>query len=46
MQLTSLCGLGVSTSVPVLSSIRNFRSDYLHHIDGDYCGICSKGGSQ
>ncbi len=46
MQLTSLCGLGVSTSVPVLSSIRNFRREYLHHIDRDYCKICSKGGLQ
>ena len=41
MQLTSLCGLGVSTSVPVLSSIRNFRREYLRHIDRDPCRICS-----
>ncbi len=44
MQLTSLCGLGVSTAVPVLTSIQNFRGDYLKHIDKDFCPICSRKG--
>lgn len=33
MRLTSLCGLGASTVVPVQTSIQNFRSAYLKHID-------------
>ena len=41
MQLTALCGLGVSTGVPVRTSIQNFRSAYLHHIDRDHCPVCS-----
>lgn len=41
MQLTALCGLGVSTSVPVLTSIYNFKEEYLHHIDKDVCPVCS-----
>ena len=40
MQLTALCGLGHSTAVPVLSSIRNFYPTYLHHIDKDKCNVC------
>ncbi len=44
MQLTSLCGLGVSTAVPVLTSIQNFRGDYLKHIDKDFCPICGRKG--
>lgn len=45
MQLTALCGLGHSTAVPVRTSIQNFRNAYLHHIDKDFCPVCSgKGG--
>jgi len=45
MQLTSLCGLGVSTAVPVQTSILNFESEYLKHIDKDPCPVCNmKGG--
>ena len=45
MRLTALCGLGHSTAVPVLSSIRNFYPTYLHHIDKDPCPVCMpKGG--
>lgn len=40
MRLTALCGLGHSTAVPVLSSIRNFYPTYLHHIDKDKCNVC------
>lgn len=42
MRLTALCGLGHSTAVPVMSSIQNFYSCYLHHIDKDYCPVCSE----
>lgn len=44
MRLTALCGLGHSTAVPVLSSIQNFYSVYLHHIDKEYCHVCSQEG--
>ncbi len=44
MQLTSLCGLGVSTAVPVQTSILNFRDAYLKHIDRDFCPICNREG--
>lgn len=40
MRLTALCGLGHSTAVPVLSSIRNFYPTYLYHIDKDKCNVC------
>lgn len=44
LRTTSLCGLGHSTAVPVLSSIQNFREAYLHHIDKDFCPVCSQEG--
>lgn len=44
MRLTALCGLGHSTAVPVLSSIQNFYSVYLHHIDKEHCHVCSQEG--
>ncbi len=44
MSCTSLCGLGASTTVPVTSCLRNFRSAFLSHIDGDYCPVCSAHG--
>ncbi len=44
MQLTSLCGLGVSTAVPVQTSILNFESEYLKHIDKDPCPVCNTEG--
>lgn len=40
MRNTSLCGLGVSTTVPVKTCIQNFRKEFLAHIDGDPCPIC------
>lgn len=40
MRNTSLCGLGVSTTVPVKTCIQNFRKAFLAHIDGDPCPIC------
>ena len=42
MRLTALCGLGHSTAVPVTSSIQNFYSCYLRHIDREYCHVCSE----
>ncbi len=42
MRLTSLCGLGASTAVPVQTSIQNFYDDYLHHIDRDECPVCDE----
>ncbi len=44
MQLTSLCGLGVSTAVPVQTSILNFEGEYLKHIDKDPCPVCNRKG--
>ena len=44
MTNTSLCGLGRSTTVPVLTSIQNFRRAYLKHIDEGGCEICKKNG--
>lgn len=44
MRLTALCGLGHSTAVPVTSSIQNFKSCYLKHIDRDYCPVCGQEG--
>lgn len=46
MRLTALCGLGHSTVVPVTSSIRNFYSCYLRHIDRDHCPVCSQTGGE
>lgn len=44
MRLTALCGLGHSTAVPVMSSIQNFYSQCLKHIDKDFCPVCSQEG--
>lgn len=44
MRLTALCGLGHSTAVPVMSSIRNFQDEYRKHIDRDFCPVCSQEG--
>lgn len=44
MRLTALCGLGHSTAVPVVSSIQNFYSCYLRHIDKEYCSVCGQEG--
>ena len=46
MRLTALCGLGHSTAVPVTSSIQNFYTYYLKHIDKDYCPVCSQEGGE
>ncbi|MFR5731583.1 MAG: NADH-ubiquinone oxidoreductase-F iron-sulfur binding region domain-containing protein [Clostridium sp.] len=46
MRLTALCGLGHSTAVPVTSSIQNFYSQYLSHIDRDHCPVCSQTGGE
>lgn len=46
MRLTALCGLGHSTVVPVTTSIQNFYSSYLSHIDKDHCPICSQTGGE
>ena len=41
---TSLCGLGRSTTVPVLTSMKNFHWYYTWHLDGKECPICKKNG--
>jgi len=33
----SLCGLGKSAPLPVLSTIKNFREEYLEHIEENTC---------
>lgn len=38
---TSLCGLGKSATIPVLSSLNYFEEEYLEHIDGKCrAGVC------
>jgi len=44
MANTALCGLGRSTTVPVVTSIQNFKKIYLNHIDGENCPICKRNG--
>lgn len=41
---TSLCGLGKTAPSPVLSTIKNFREEYIAHIRDKKCpaGACSK----
>ncbi|HZK01577.1 MAG TPA: NADH-ubiquinone oxidoreductase-F iron-sulfur binding region domain-containing protein, partial [Anaerovoracaceae bacterium] len=41
---TSLCGLGKTAALPVVSTINNFRSEYEAHIRDKRCpaGACSK----
>lgn len=41
---TSLCGLGKTAALPVVSTIKNFRSEYEAHIREKRCpaGACSK----
>ena len=34
---TSLCGLGKSAALPVLSTLKNFRSEYLEHVTDKRC---------
>jgi NADH-quinone oxidoreductase subunit F len=34
---TALCGLGKTAPSPVLSTIKNFREEYLAHIEGKTC---------
>ena len=33
MQITSLCALGQNSSYPVITSLHNFRADYLKAIE-------------
>ncbi len=39
---TSLCGLGQSSPNPVLSTIKNFREEYIAHVEEHRCpaGVC------
>lgn len=39
---TSLCGLGKSAALPVLSTIKNFRNEYMEHVEEKKCstGTC------
>jgi NADH:ubiquinone oxidoreductase subunit F (NADH-binding)/NAD-dependent dihydropyrimidine dehydrogenase PreA subunit len=40
----SLCGLGQTAPNPVLSTIKNFRPEYIEHIEKKICtaGVCSE----
>ncbi|MDR2865350.1 MAG: NADH-quinone oxidoreductase subunit NuoF [Spirochaetaceae bacterium] len=44
MQKASLCALGGTASNPTLSTIKNFRAEYIEHIYGHKCraGKCKK----
>lgn len=46
MKNTSLCGLGSSNTVPVMTCIQNFREAFLSHIDKDHCPVCSLYGGE
>lgn len=41
---TALCGLGKTAAFPVISTIKNFRSEYEAHVYQKYCpvGACQK----
>ncbi len=38
---TALCGLGQTACKPVMSTLKNFRQDYLHHVLDHHCPICN-----
>ena len=38
---TALCGLGQTACKPVMSTLRHFRQDYLHHVVDQHCPICN-----
>ena len=38
---TALCGLGQTACKPVMSTLRHFRQDYLHHVVDHHYPICN-----
>mgnify|MGYP004550193983 CR=1 FL=1 len=38
---TALCGLGQTACKPVMSTLKNFRQDYLRHVVDKPCPICN-----
>ena len=38
---TALCGLGQTACKPVMSTLKNFRQDYLRHVVDRHCPICN-----
>ena len=38
---TALCGLGQSACKPVLSTLRYFREESLHHVVDHHCPVCN-----
>ena len=38
---TALCGLGQTACKPVMSTLKNFRQDYLRHVVDKHCPICN-----
>ena len=38
---TALCGLGQTACKPVMSTLRNFRQDYLRHVVDKHCPVCN-----
>ena len=38
---TALCGLGQTACKPVMSTLKNFREDYLRHVVDHHCPICN-----
>ena len=38
---TALCGLGQTACKPVMSTLKNFRQDYLNHVVDHHCPICN-----
>ncbi|MBD9207297.1 MAG: NADH-quinone oxidoreductase subunit NuoF [Clostridiales bacterium] len=38
---TALCGLGQTACKPVMSTLKNFRHDYLNHVVDHHCPICN-----
>ena len=38
---TALCGLGQTACKPVMSTLKNFRQDYLNHVVDHHCPFCN-----
>ena len=41
IKATALCGLGQTACKPVMSTLRHFRQDYLHHVVDHHCPVCN-----
>ena len=42
VQSMALCGLGKSAPLPVISTLKRFRDEYVEHINSEFCIGCGK----